>query len=429
MLSFGNRKVSMESYKGVRDFYPEAQAVQNYIFGTMRQAVESFGFVEYSASILEPADLYKAKSSDEIVREQTYTFEDRGGREVTLRPEMTPTVARMIAAKYQETPFPARWYSIPNLFRYEKPQRGRLREHWQLNADIFGSTSEYADAEIIALASSVMKGFGAKPEDFEIRLNSREFLADLIKSVGISTDKTQDLYRALDKKEKVSGEEFKNSIEHITGKEAAQKILELLYYGEAVFSQLSESQASKTLSRVMDILRDLGVSNIKLSPTLTRGFDYYTGVVFEVFDTNPENPRSLFGGGRYDRLTEVFIKEPIPAVGFGMGDVTIRDFLEVHGLLPEITSTTDLWLAVAPETDMQKVYNLAQKLREAGVKVGVDISGKKLSDQLKLMEKRKILFVIVVGESELASQKFVLRNTQTREEKEVNLQEIPAMLK
>ena len=429
MFSFGNRKVSMESYKGVRDFYPEAQAVQNYIFGVMRKAVESFGFVEYSASILEPAELYKAKSSDEIVREQTYTFTDRGGREVTLRPEMTPTVARMIATKWQETPFPARWYSIPNLFRYEKPQRGRLREHWQLNADIFGVASEYADAEIIALASRVMQSFGAKNADFEIRVNSREFLADLFQSIGVKTEKTQELYRALDKKDKISAEEFKKALDKVVGEETTKKILEMFYYGEAALTMLAESFAGQSLNKVIDILRKLGVDNIKFAPTLTRGFDYYTGIVFEVFDTNQENPRSLFGGGRYDKLTEVFVAESVPAVGFGMGDVTIKDFLETHKLLPEIKSTTDLWFAVAPETDIALVYLLAQKLREAGVRVGIDISNKKLPDQLKTLEKRGVLFVMVVGSTELTAQKFVLRNVKTREEKEVGLTEIATMVK
>src|SRR4029077_17662672 len=181
----GKEKLSTESYKGVRDFYPEDMFVQNHIFNTWKKVVESFGYVEYTASILEPAELYRAKSGDEIVNEQTYTFTDRGDREVTLRPEMTPTLARMIAAKQRDIPFPARWYSIPNVFRYERPQRGRLREHWQLNADLVGAEGVEADAEIIALAHAVMRAMGAEERDFEIRVSDRRILESIFEEFNI----------------------------------------------------------------------------------------------------------------------------------------------------------------------------------------------------------------------------------------------------
>jgi len=429
MFSFGDRKLSMESYKGVRDFYPEDKAIQNYIFKTMRSAVEAWGYEEYDASILEPSELYKAKSSEEIVREQTYTFTDRGGREVTLRPEMTPTVARMISARAQELPFPTRWYSIPNLFRYEKPQRGRLREHLQLNVDLFGVASVFADAEVIAVADFIMKKFGAKASDFVIKINSRELLEDIFKKLDTKEAYKQPLLRLTDKKEKLSESDFKKSLEDILGGEKAKSFFEMLYYGEALLTMMIESAAAKYLNGLIDALRARGINNVVFTPTLTRGFDYYTGMVFEVFDTNKENPRSLFGGGRYDNLTENFIKTPVPAVGFGMGDVTICDFLETRDLLPNVSSTTEVWLAVAPETDLKEVYVLADKLREAQVKVGIDISNKKLADQLKSIEKRKVPFVMVVGPNELKSGKFVLRNVQTREEKEIGLQEIPGCVK
>src|ERR1035437_10037839 len=167
------KKLSTEAYKGVRDFYPEDMFVQKHIFERMRKAVEKFGYSEYGASVLEPSDLYKAKSGEEIVNEQTYTFKDKGDREVSLRPEMTPTVARMIAAKLKEFSFPLRWYSIPNLFRYENPQRGRMREHWQLNVDIFGVKNLNAEVEAIAIASKIMRNFGLKDADFEIKINNR----------------------------------------------------------------------------------------------------------------------------------------------------------------------------------------------------------------------------------------------------------------
>src|SRR3989338_5251514 len=201
--------LSTDNYKGVRDFYPADQAIQNYIFGVMRKVAERFGYVEYNASVLEPSEIYRAKTGEEIVNEQTYTFKDRGEREVTLRPEMTPTVARMVAAKRRELVFPLRWYSIPNLFRYEKPQRGRLREHWQLNADIFGVDSIYAEVEIISMASEIMRKFGVKDSQFEIRINSRKITNYILKTLmGLSDVDSAKIAKIIDKKGKVDGETF-----------------------------------------------------------------------------------------------------------------------------------------------------------------------------------------------------------------------------
>ena len=429
MFGFANKKISTESYKGVRDFYPNDQALQNYIFGVMKKVLESWGYVEYGASILEPLELYKSKSSEEIVSEQIYSFTDRGGREVALRPEMTPTVARMVAAKIQELPSPIRWYSIPNMFRYEKPQRGRLREHWQLNADIFGVSDSSADAEIISMTSDIMKGYGAEEKDFQIKINSRTLLDDVFKKIGIDADKKQFVYRLIDKKEKMSDDAFRHSLITLIDEEKTTALLENLYFGEGLPTMMIESSAAKHLNKVMEILRSRGVTNLIFTPTLTRGFDYYTGTVFEVYDTNKENPRALFGGGRYDDLIGSFVNQSVPAFGFGMGDVTIKDFLETHNLLPKITSTTNLYICIAPDTEVEKVYQVARILRESGINVAVDISGKKLADQLKSLDKRKIPFVITIGPEELKSQNFTIRNTETREEKSGNISEIIDFLK
>lgn len=248
-------KLETGPYKGVRDFYPEEMMVQNYIFKKWRETAEKFGYVEYGASILEPTEIYTEKSGREIINEQTFTFTDRGGRSVTLRPEMTPTLARMVAARRRNLKFPLRWYSIPNLFRYERPQRGRKREHWQLNCDLLGIRDVEGEKEIISLAYAIMKNFGAKDKDFEIRINNSNI--DRFKEIA---------------------------------------------------------------------------PNLVFDSSLARGQTYYTGMVFEIFDTNKENSRALFGGGRYDNLLEIFDVDPIPAVGFGMGDITINDFLETHKL-------------------------------------------------------------------------------------------------
>lgn len=428
MFGIGKTKISTESYKGVRDFYPEDQDVQNYIFGVMKNVVQSFGYLEYNASTLEPLELYKSKSSEEIVNEQIYSFVDRGGRDVALRPEMTPTVARMIAGRVQELPVPIRWYSIPNVFRYEKPQRGRLREHWQLNVDLFGVVGPFADAEVIFVASEIMKKFGAKTEDFQIKINSRGLLDDILKKIDIDNDKKQFVYRLLDKKEKMDDQKFRHSLTALIGEEKAKNLLETLYFGEGVLSMMSDSEAAKYLNQTIEILRSWGVSNIVFDTTVTRGFDYYTGIVFEVFDTNSENNRSLFGGGRYDDLTGLFINHPVPAFGFGMGDVTIRDFLLTHKLMPKLDPTTKVYICVAL-ADLNEVYKISNSLRDNGINVAVDLSGKKLADQLKSLDKRKVPFVLTIGPDEIAKQTFTLRNTETREEKSGSLDEIISIIK
>ncbi len=429
MFGIGKNKLSTESYKGVRDFYPEDQDIQNYIFNIMRSVVESWGYVEYGASILEPLELYKSKTSEEIVNEQIYSFVDRGGREVALRPEMTPTVARMIAGKIQELPSPIRWYSIPNLFRYEKPQRGRLREHWQLNVDLFGVAGPFADAEVVNVASDIMSAFGAKAADFQIKISSRSLLDEILTKIKIDDEKKQFVYRLLDKKDKMEQAKFKQSMVALIGEDKAKDLLETLYFGEGVLTMLGGSETAKYLNQTINTLRGRGIKNIVFDPTLTRGFDYYTGVVFEVFDTNKENPRSIFGGGRYDDLANNFVNSSIPAAGFGMGDVTTRDFLTTHDLLPKLSPKTDLYICVAPETELETVYDLARQLREGGVRVAVDISGRKLSDQLKSLDKRKIPFVLTVGPEELKNQKFVIRNTETREEKSGTIEEVLGVIK
>lgn len=300
-------KLSTDPYKGVRDFYPEDMAVQNYIFDTWKKVATQFGYIEYGASILEPAELYRSKTSEEIVNEQTFSFTDRGDREVVLRPEMTPTLARMVAGRRRELKYPLRWFSIPNLFRYERPQKGRKREHWQLNCDIMGIADLEAEAETIALAHAIMKAFGADDKDFEIRVNDRVLLNEKFGK--------PELIRLLDRKDKMPAEEFEAKWQEIAGEAFDPNI-----------------KPNETITKLIEKLAEKGVSNVVFDPTVTRGFDYYTGVVFEMFDTHPDNRRSLFGGGRYDNLLELFGVEPVPTVGFGMGDITMRDFLETHNL-------------------------------------------------------------------------------------------------
>ena len=392
-------KLSVEPYKGVRDFYPEDQAFLHWLFKTLRGEVERAGYVEYHASILEPAELYKAKGADneEIVNEQSYIFTDRGGREVALRPEMTPTVARMVAARRRELGFPLRLYSIPNVFRYERPQRGRLREHWQLNVDLFGSRSPAADAEIIMVAYGIMAALGARQSDFEIRVGSRQAINTIAQESGLNEAQTKQLFGLLDRRAKMSEVDFD---------------LEIKKLG-VTKSLLSPKVVPQDIAQMLQDFRAAGINNIVYDPSVVRGFAYYSGVVFEVFDTHKENNRALFGGGRYDNLTALFDDEPMPGVGFGMGDVTMRDFLAVRGLIPPYTPTTAVYLAVtAPELAV-RAQALAGELRSAGVNTAVDFGERKLGDQIKAAAKHKIPWLIVVGEDELASGTYNVKNLET----------------
>lgn len=311
-MADANKKLSTDPYKGVRDFYPADMRVQNYIFSVWRRVAEQFGYEEYSASLLEYSDLYKSKGNDEIINEQTYSFTDRGGREVTLRPEMTPTLARMVAAQRKSLKFPLRWYSIPNVFRYERPQRGRRREHWQLNCDVLGIAGIEAEVEIISLAHAIMKAFGAKDADFVIKIGSRNALTSALTQRKVPAENYKAIARLIDRKGKMPEEE---------------RVAELKKLGGDF-----EVAESADISALRKVLGEKGLKNTEFDSNIVRGFDYYTGMVFEVFDTHADNRRSLFGGGRYDNLLEIFGVEPVPTVGFGMGDITIRDFLETHSL-------------------------------------------------------------------------------------------------
>ena len=407
-------KLSTESYKGVRDFYPEDMFIQDYIFGIMSSTAERFGYQKYDASILEPAELYRAKTGEEIVNEQTYTFTDRGDREVTLRPEMTPTVARMIARKQREIPLPIRWYSIPNLFRYEQPQKGRLREHYQLNVDIFGVPSIEADIEIIQTAHTIMTNFGAEQQDFSVYVNSRKIINTLYDVFDFEEEKRHKISKLIDKKEKIPKVDFEDMITDICG-DTSKDFLKTISSTKNIIAKIGENNEQlREIIHIIETLSKLGITNVTFSPLLMRGFDYYTGVVFEVFDNSKENNRSLFGGGRYDDLLSIFGREKIPAFGFGMGDVTIRDFLSTHNLLPTYKPQTDVMICIADDTPFESISKITSDLRASGINVAIDFSRKKIADQIKRAEKKFIPYIICIGKNEIDSNNFTLKELATR---------------
>lgn len=397
----------IDSYKGVRDFYPEDQRVQDHMFSTLRRVAESYGYEEYNASILEPTELYTAKSSDEIVREQTYTFEDRGGRSVTLRPEMTPTVARMVANRKRELGYPLRWYSIQNFFRYERMQRGRTREFWQLNVDLFGVPGAEADVEILEIAYRSLTAFGATPADFVLKVGSRLALQKVFDDAGLTPDIAKDVRQLLDKKAKMEPEAFSASLRGLTN--------------EPIESMLMETEGA--VSHVLEALKARGVS-VVYDPSIVRGFEYYTDITFEAFDTNPENSRSILGGGRYDSLVEKYGSEPVHAVGFAMGDAVLPDFLRTHHLMPTCAPHTHLYLIPMD----QGAHAAADTLRAQGVNVALGMKHEKISDHIRNADKLGIPHLAVFGDREAASNELSIKNLKTGTETAVSLDKVGAFL-
>jgi histidyl-tRNA synthetase len=416
-----NKNLSTDSYKGVRDFYPKDAAIQQYIFSTWAKTAESFGYERYDASILEPADLFRAKGAEntEMVNEQTYTFTDRGDREVTLRPEMTPTVARMVAGRARALSFPLRWYSIPNCFRYERQQKGRLREFWQLNCDIFGTTDYTSDIEMIALAYQTLIDFGATPEMFEIQVNDRQLMNRLYTALGVETEMITAITHLNDRRDKIDAQTYRTELKEIVGDGLmVEKIIMML--------DNSDEQTDIVIG-----LAELGITNVVFNKSLARGFDYYTGTVFEVRDVSGENNRSLLGGGRYDNLTGMFGGDAVPGIGFGMGDVTMRDFLETHKLLPENLSGGGSTVVVIPMEITQNLaaQKVAKEIRDAGFSVSTDFGTKKIGKKISDAVDGGATYIIVVGEDEVASQNFTLKNLNENKETKGTLSELIQTLK
>lgn len=427
-------KLSTQPYKGARDFYPVEKRLQKYIFEIWQTTAQSFGYQQYDAPIIEPIELYLSKTSDEIVNHQTYSFQDRGGRQVTLRPEMTPTVSRMVAAKRQELAMPLRLFSMPNVWRYERPQKGRLREHWQLNVDLFGVDTIEADHEIIVIASQVMHNFGAQAGDYKIRVNSRQLINHFFTTVlGLTEADTNLVIRHIDKINKMPRAVFEDQLVALPGLQsnpnAAQQILELLAVTNVsdLPNTLQSHSSLQEVNKLFNLLEASQVENAVFDITLMRGFDYYTDIVFEVFDTNPENNRSLFGGGRYDGLVGSFGVEPLPTVGFGMGDVRIGDFLKTHDLIPKLQPETDASVIIVGDS-----YKLAlpviKAMRSLGLNIAVDFSTKKIDKKINNAKKADLKFVIFIGQDEISKNNFKLKNIETGDEQELSVEQIAKTL-
>lgn len=423
--------LSSQPYKGTRDYYPADKRVQNYIFGIWREVSERFGYEEYGTPLLEPIELYAAKTGQEIVNEQTYQFTDRGGRNVAIRPEMTPSISRMVAAQRQEMGYPARLYSIAQYMRYERPQFGREREFWQLNADMFGVDGVVADAEILLMSDAIMRSFGATNKMYTIKINHRQLINYMmVDYLGLDIIQTELMIKLFDRKDKVSPEQFEEQAAEIFGPElqaTGMSRIRVLLSATSMAElppELRESAPVREVAQLFQTLHEAGVTSAKFDISLMRGFDYYTGMVFEVFDNHPDNNRSMFGGGRYDGLVGLFGVEPIATVGMAPGATTTENFLRAHNLLPNFESTTDVYMIVLGEGTLSGAQKVATALRSEGVNVAVDITNRKLDKQIKAAVKMRVPYMLFIGEKELGEELYRLKDVKSEHEQVLGVERI-----
>lgn len=403
--------LSTQPYKGTRDFYPEDMRVQRWMFNRMREVVERYGYQEYDGPMLEPFELYAAKTGEEIVNNQLYWLIDRGERKLAVRPEMTPTLARMVAGKINELPRPIRWYSIPNLWRYERPQRGRLREHWQLNVDVLGGDPLMADAEILLLALDIVRSFGGE-KLVEIKVNNRRLVDHFFSVLGLSSDTALKVTKALDARAKIGEETYAKWLGELGITDEQRGKMEEFFHSsfEKIAAQYP-SQGVEELKSLFRMMEESGAGQlIKFDPMILRGMDYYTGTVFEMYDTSPENRRAMFGGGRYDNLVGLFGNQKLSGVGLGWGDVTLRNFLETHSLLPKFDSMVDVLVALPKPEFRKTAENIARALREKGLRVITPLSVDGFGPQLKLATKHGAKLAVLFGESEMAEGKAIVKD-------------------
>lgn len=412
-------KLPTDPYRGTRDFLPEEMAIRTKIFSTLFRTVELFGFRRYDGPILEPKAIYEAKSGDEIVSQQMYCLQDKGGRDLALRPEMTPTIARIVAGNQNSITFPSRWYSHGNFHRYERPQRGRVREHWQLNVDLFGSDDISAEIEIFELIAALMAALGADPSMYVIRVGDRMLLdAALRNYVGISSDEVVGAVgKVIDRWEKVD-EGKRNQALVDLGLDARQieRLEQLVSFDLEAFSDAAGREVAAR-SRVAQIdFASLEGVPARFDPLIVRGFDYYSSTVLEVFDTSSVNRRSLFGGGRYDNLAGLFTDRRIPGIGFGMGDVTAWDFLENRGLLPDADLGPDVFVLVTSASYAPASRRISKRLREAGVRTVTSLDEPSIKSGLKFANQLGARYAIIIGEREFESQSVMLKDMSTSEQ-------------
>ena len=409
---------------GFRDFYPEELALKNHIFATWRAVAARYGFEEYDGPPLEPLELYTQKSGDEIVQ-QLYSFTDKGDRQVALRPEMTPTLARMVGARAQALKKPIRWFSIPQLFRYERQQRGRLREHFQLNMDLIGESSPLADTELMAAAIDIMRAFGLGPADVQARISDRRVLRALLLGAGVAEAKLSEAFVLIDKAERMPEADLVRAVREALGKPDSFLQIARLKGLEPVIAALSKvkggEEAGEPLVTAVKALGAMGLGDfVQVDLSIVRGLAYYTGVVFELFDAKREL-RAICGGGRYDGLLKSLGGIDLPALGFGMGDVVLGELLKDRGAVPKTGGRLEAFLVAVSGEDVPFVLKLAHDLRDKGVAVEYGLKPKAVRNQIELAAARGAARAVIVGPDERASGLVVVKDLSSGSEAKVPL--------
>ena len=418
-------KLSVLPYKGTRDFYPRDMKLRNWFYGVIRQSLENACFEEYEGPMLESLDLYAAKSGEELAKEQTYNFSDRGGRDLAIRPEMTPTVARMVAAKMGEMNYPLKWFSIANMYRYERPQRGRLREFWQLNVDIFGCDTFEADLDVIESAISVLRAYGADESMFRVHINNRRFFNDVIAAIaGTDTEGARKVSKVVDRKNKVTRDAYENAMAELGLTDEQINRIDALYTMDVkeATALCPDSDGAKELNALFDALEKTGLLKYcTFDFGIIRGLDYYTGTVFEVFDLAPENNRAMFGGGRYDNLVGLFVKNAkVSGVGYGMGDVTLENFLVTHNLVPDLDNEgTKVLVTRFDDVPYEEYVALTAALKESGIRASLYLGTKKFGKQIDYAVRGHYSHVVIMGGDELAAGTVKVKNLTERTEEVV----------
>ncbi len=418
-------KSTILSVKGTREFYPEEMAQRNYIYSNVRQSAQMFGYQEWDAPFIETIDLYAAKSGEELVKEQAFVFPDRNGDMITLRPELTPSLARMIAQKQGEITFPARWWSFGPFWRYERPQRGRTREFFQWNVDMLGVNSPEADAELIAIAATFLKLSGLSPQLATIYVNNRRLMDSEFNLLGIAIEKRMDVSTAVDRRAKMDPIKWDEFVLEM-GIDQAQ-----LNGLKKILSDYELWKKSNELVRLFNALDALGVKDyVKFDPNIMRGLLYYTGTVFEAFDVSGSVRRAILGGGRYDNLLRDVGGDPLSGVGFAMGDVVIGIILKEKGLIPVFVPTpAPVLVTIFDESLWMNSYSLASELREAGIMVTVYPEPAKLPKQFKYGDRMGMNVVIVIGPDEAAAGKVTVKDLKNGVQETVLRPDVPKLVR
>lgn len=417
-------KPVIKSVKGTRDFYPREMAKRKWLYKNIQQISESFGYVEYEGPILETLDLYAAKSGEELVKEQAFVFPDKGGKLITLRPELTPTLARMVAQRQHELNFPLRWWSFGPFWRYERPQKGRTREFFQWNLDILGVGTPYTDAELIHIVTSFFKKVGLSADLVRVHVNNRRLMDSILQELQLPVNK-QVVFQYIDRMDKMSVD---NWHEYGIDLGLSTKNIEQL---EQILRNEDLWQRSDELVKFFHLCKTLGIDKyVVYDARIIRGLDYYTGIVFEAKSVSGEFRRAILGGGRYDNLLADVGGTPLPGAGFAMGDVVISLILEEEGLYPEFNTETSADILVTTFSDdfIEESYDLASRIRENGFKVTVYPIADKLGKQFKYADSIGVKFAIILGPDELQQGTISIKDIRTREQFQIERERLISTL-